>query len=231
MLMAMNDHPAVSVAVANERIWREERDGTWSDTGRTVWPPQDNITLFSYRLEDNCGRAKLCNSSMVWRTHGAAAWHTPVSIPIDVTEHFRERVVPHPLLLVHAPLVNYAETIETNRKKQGSDWGSYQCLLTGSVFAVLAPAKRADLADSLWARARGQDPVLRTILMSTGLAIDEARVLWSKARWAEKFRFCVTLVRRPLTMAEILRARVRKAHEWQFLLSGPFADYAKLKGR
>jgi glycosyltransferase involved in cell wall biosynthesis len=227
MTCALNDNPTASVAVANERIWREQADGGWKDTGNTVWPASQEISLLPFRVADKCGGAKLCNSSMLWRTRQAGAWITPASIPIDVTEHFRERVVPHPILLIHSPLVNYAETLITHRKTHGSEWGTYQCLLIGSVFALLKPTERKELADFLWARARTADPVLKTTLSYAGIAVSEARTLWEGARLSEKLRFGLTIGRRPYTTVQILLAKTRKREAWRFLMKGAFADYIK----
>jgi glycosyltransferase involved in cell wall biosynthesis len=224
MTRALSDNQGASVAVANESIWREQADGSWKATGNTIWPPSHEISLFPYRITDKCGGAILCNSSMVWRTRQAGAWLTPGSIPIDVTEHFRERVVPHPILLIHSPLVNYAETLVTHRKTQGPEWGSYQCLLIGSVFALLKPMDRKELADFLWARARTADPAFKTTLLSTGIAFSEARILWKEARFFERMRFGLTVGRRPYTMGQILFTKMRKKEAWRFLMKGAFAD-------
>jgi glycosyltransferase involved in cell wall biosynthesis len=142
MLSALQHHKNLSMAVGNETIWEELPNNQWKNTKQTIWEQQNGTTIFEYRLIDKCGRAKICNSSMFWRTSEAAEWQTPPEIPIDVTEHFRERVIPHPILLVHEPLVNFAQTLQTYRRKNSNQWNVYQTLLVASVFELLNKAEQ-----------------------------------------------------------------------------------------
>ncbi len=101
MQSALSEHPNIQLACANEILWKENQDSTWTNTGKTIWKYGDDahkVEIFDYHWLDKCGSAKICNSSMFWRTKESPKWQTPKSIPIDVTEHFRERVVPHPIL-------------------------------------------------------------------------------------------------------------------------------------
>jgi hypothetical protein len=158
---------------------------------------------------------------MVWRTSKAAEWRTPDSIPIDVSEHFRERVVPHPILLVHTPLVNYAVTRHTNRMHgKASRWGMYQVMLIGSGFEKMTPTQRATYADMLWQKARMGDLPLKTSLMTTGRAVPAARILWLKASVREQCRWVVTFLTRFGQVRPALRART--SPEWEFLLAQKF---------
>jgi glycosyltransferase involved in cell wall biosynthesis len=221
MVHALQQQAAAQVAVANEKVWLEKRDGTWEDTLRTIWPESEGVSLFQWRLEDKLGSAKLCNSAMLWRTCNADQWITPQTIPIDVTEHFRERVVPHPILLVHKPLVNYAVTLHTHRDEgRTSKWGLYQVMLIGSAFAKMHAAERARCAGLLWTRARTGAPPLKTSLITTGLAIPAARVLWKWSTFAERCRWFLTLVRRFRQIRLAFKAATFP--EWSFLIERPF---------
>lgn len=232
MTDSLQQHPEVQLAVGNEKVWLEKKDGTWEDTGRAIWPKCDGVSLFHWRMEDKLGSAKLCNSSMVWRTERADEWHTPHSIPIDVTEHFRERVVPHPILLIQQPLVNYAVTLHTHRDQSAtSKWGLYQVMLIGSGFATMNSVQRARCADVLWQRARCSDPPLKTSLITTGLAVPAARILWTEAKISERCRWFLTFVRRFSQIRTAFKAVTLP--EWTFLLSKAFPDspsYEKING-
>ena len=58
-----------------------------------------------------------------------------------------------PLALIGDPLVNYGETIKTNRGTSGTLWADYQCLLIGSCFVSTPVEFRERLAGRLWQRS------------------------------------------------------------------------------
>jgi glycosyltransferase involved in cell wall biosynthesis len=227
MMDAFARNPDIALACGNERLWREQIGGTWRDSGQTIWPVTSGETRFDWNILDKCGAAKICNSSMVFRTAFCEAWRTPPSIPIDVTEHFRERAVPHPLLLVMSPLVNYGDTLVTHRSKTRSVWASYQLLLVGSVFALIAPDRRAGLADDLWRKARKQLPLLSSTLLAAGAFIPEASELWRRSGILDRVVFYLRALRRPLTTLTLSRVRTRHRTEWEWLQKGAFADFLK----
>jgi hypothetical protein len=225
MLSALVRHPNVAIACGNERIWIEKNDGSWVESGRNVWAVNEGESLLQWNALDKCGGAKLCNSSLLFRTAGADKWQTPAGIPIDVTEHFRERVAPHPILLVHKPLVNYAQTLMTSRSSSAALWASYQLMLVGSVFAIAQSKCRAGLARALWERARNTDRVLSTTLLATGLFVPSARILWDEAWPREKTRFVLGLLCHPRIAASLRGACDRQTQEWNWLQRGAFANF------
>jgi hypothetical protein len=188
----------------------------------------DAVGEFGCDPLDKCGSAKVCNSSMLFRTAGADAWSIPPSVPIDVSEHFRERVIPHPIALVHRPLVNYAETLVTHRTKGYKLWGQYQLLLVASVFAVARTSRRTALAAALWREARTSRPMLANTLVAAGLFFPEARDLWRTSALRERLRFARSSLRRPASLVHALRA-TRELHDaWCFLTGdGWFARYMR----
>jgi glycosyltransferase involved in cell wall biosynthesis len=84
MLSLLHWHPEQKAACANERIWPENPDGSWADTGQDIWPSFGE-TNHHFSLSGICGSAKLCNSAIVYRKP-AYAPPTPEDIPVDVTE-------------------------------------------------------------------------------------------------------------------------------------------------
>jgi hypothetical protein len=230
MVGALRQSKEAQVAVANEKVWIERADGTWEDTGRTIWPKRHGLSLFRWHIEDKLGSATICNSSMLWRTANAHEWKTPDTIPIDVTEHFRERVLPHPVLLIHEPLVNYAVTLHTHRENgRSSKWGLYQVMLIGSGFARMDAAQRARCAELLWKRARTSAPPLKTSLITTGLAVPAARVLWTQSTLMERVRWVITFVNRFSQVQMALKAT--SFPEWAFLTERTFPTGPISRGR
>lgn len=223
MLARLEANPNVHVAVGNERIWQEAPSGEWINTNLTIWPERPD-QLFSTSVDIACGSAKLCNSSMVVRRIGRFQFLTPDDIPVDVTEHFRERYVTQPILLVHEPLVNYAETQHTNRQKGGFNWGACQTLLTASCFCSLPPVARAHLAQRLASAEAGRCTPRITSLATTALFFPEARSIWRCLNWRQRARVLLTWIRRfPLLLRTrgFVRSSIGKRH-FEFLLESPF---------
>jgi hypothetical protein len=224
MVEALDARPDAALITGNERIWQEQSDGQWVDTGRTLRPVRDRVRNQPLRALDKCGAAILCNSAVVWRPAAIPEFATPPSMPVDVTEHYRERLIPHPFLLHDLPLANFAVTLTTNRSGKGEDWTVQQLLLTASVFASLPPSRRPRLAEALWHRTRTGDPVARTMLLLAGWIFPEAHSLWRSGTIAEKGRLAAHLLRRPAAFARFRRIRDDHADQWSFLCSGTVAD-------
>jgi Glycosyl transferase family 2 len=223
MVALLSAHPEVDAACCNERLWRENEDGSWLDTGRNIWPAfEPHIHRFA--LSDLCGSAKLCNSAMLYRKKAAGSFKTPDDIPVDVTEHFRERMFPAGFALHARPMVNYAETITTARAK-GSLWGEYQILLIGSVFA--APGNRAArkaLAAALWASCREATSPRAVTLVIAGLAVREARALVLNAPKRALLRACATMIRRFPAFLRAFSVTRRFQPHFEFLVHAPLTQ-------
>ena len=150
MHQTLLEYSEARAAICNELIWKELDNGSWLNTGRTIWN-HEGTCLFDYTLEQIAGSAKICNSSMLLRTDVTSRFETPDTIPIDVTEHFRERMLDQPVVLFGKPLVNYAETIQTARSATETKWGTFQCLLVGSIFIAFNNVRERTLfAKRLW---------------------------------------------------------------------------------
>jgi len=220
MLENINANLDVQLAVSNEKIWIEQTDGKWLDTNKTVWDNTTGTKLLTYNLSDKCGSAKICNSAMLWRTTSSNSWLTPNDLPIDVSEHFRERVIPHPILLVYKPLVNFSQTLTTARSNQPHLWGTYQVLLITSIFKKINADERKKLAYHLFMKARSEaNNPYKTILLHSALADKNARNLLYTATVAEILRYALTWLRRPaISYATITALRVHKEH-FQYLMN------------
>jgi glycosyltransferase involved in cell wall biosynthesis len=218
MTALLEAHPDLDAACCNERVWRENPNGTWTDTGRTIWPAFDT-RRHMFSLPDLCGSAKLCNSAMLYRRRPGVDLKTPDDIPVDVTEHFRERQFPAGMALHGRPLVNYAETLSTARGR-GALWAQYQTLLIGSVFAALAAedARRA-LAATLWSACADPMSPRAVQLVLTGLAVREARALVTHAPGRALLRAAATMVRRASSLPEQMKTPTRLSKHFQFLVA------------
>jgi len=218
MIQKFECYPECQFAVANERIWKELSENKWKFTNATIWNENENDELFEYKLEDKCGNAKICNSSMFWKTKNAYQWMTPKEIPIDVTEHFRERAIPHPILLVKKVLVNYSETMKSYRSNKNSEWGIYQVLLVSSVFIGLNSAEAKELALKLWKRVMMGDIFFTTILLNTALSHKEALVILHQAPLKEIIKYFLSLIFRYKDRIKCIKAKENRFESWNYLL-------------
>lgn len=219
-LEVLHAHPESPLVIGNERIWDELEDGQWRDTGKKVWP-FDDVRFVELNVEKACGSAWLCNSSIVVRTGQFSNLLTPDSIPVDVTEHFRERLLTRRLLLNGETLVNFAHTRETARSTDGT-WGDYQCLLIGSMFvAAETETARKTLARKLWLDCVSKAEPRAVALVSTGVAFREARELLINAPLISLGRFILWLVHNPSRLGRLLRARRELSAELEFLIQAP----------
>lgn len=218
-------HREAPLVIGNERIWQEQPGGQWRDTGQMIWP-EGGATFYDLRIEDICGSAKICNSSMLIRVTAARRLKTPDTIPVDVTEHFRERQLGPRLLLNGKALVNYAETIHTTRATGGQTWGQYQCILIGSVFVAITNASaREKLAVCLWKDCIAPLSPRAVTLLTCGVAIREAHALLWKAPFLSLLRFASWVARRPKRLRELLTIRRSLSSELDHLVNAPLTRH------
>jgi glycosyltransferase involved in cell wall biosynthesis len=224
MLACLKATPACALACGNERIWSEQSDGSFLNTGLVVWPKQDGLEIFTGSAAGRCAHPKFCNSSLFFHTTRADEWKTPAEIPLDYTEHFRERVIPLPLLLVFKPLVNYASTITSYRLRNVTASRPWETALVGSIFAMIPPQRGADLAAVIWRQTRKNTPLFAIALLTTGRIVPEASELWRQGTLREKLRFYIDTIRRPGLLDQCRATTSPASVSWQFLCQGPFAE-------
>lgn len=218
VIYEMERNPKLEISITNEKLWNELENNIWEDTGKNIWKEIKGTSLFNFDWIDKCGKAKVCNSSMVWRTKNAQNWKTPSSIPIDITEHYRERVLPHPILLIHSPLVNYAQTIQTFRSGNEDKWIIHQSLLIASVFAQTSKEIQRDLAIKLWQNVKNGQPLLATSLLNASLVCSESRLLFKTAPYKYILRYFFTFIKRFHIIKNLFNALNRYEQEWNFLI-------------
>lgn len=217
MLGKLSESPKIGIACANERVWKEMPDGSWIDTGAMVLKGAED-EVFTPEPAFACGSAKLCNSALLIRRAGFDSWVTPEDIPPDVTEHFRDRVINSPILLVKDHLVNFSVTQDTARNKGGTVWSDYQTLLTGTVFASIKEDRRMDLAKNIFRDLGGGPTPRASALLLAASAVPQARSLWLQASWRQWFCFLRWAFFHPHVVGSALMARKSYSEHWEFLM-------------
>ena len=224
MVAAMDANPTVALMTANERIWEERENGEWVRTNRTLRPERDAFWACPLSPDRTCGNALVANSALLFRPTAIPSWRVPATIPVDVTEHYRERLTPHPFLVHDRVLVNFAVTRATGRSAEPRVWTAQQILLVGSVFAALPVADRRALASRLIARLGGEARSGRTAFLLAGRFIPDAVDLWRMAMPTDQAWTVAFLFKHPSDALYYRALQRTHAEEWAFLRQGAVAD-------
>lgn len=219
MYQTLLEYPNARAAVCNELIWKEMGDGSWLNTGHLIWDDRGDH-LHEFSLEDIATHSRFLNSATLLRTDAALHFGTPETIPVDLTESFRELMFDKPIVVVGKPLVNFALTIQTAR----SDLAHriFACLMVGSIFISLDRLREQKaFAKRLWNLCSSSISPRAMTLVMTGIYFREARPLLTLSPISAKARFMLWSVRHGLQFLAMLRMRHRYEHELRFLLQAP----------
>ncbi len=215
MLEAAEANPTVTVCWANMRLWKEQPDGGFQNTGRCVWPEEAAHTrLFAWGHPAQLSGALHSHGAALVRSRPGDDFVTP-AVPIAAVELFRERALPHPLLLVTAPLANFSITLQSARSDDRGEWAALQTALAATFLkhAGLDEEARA----RLWAEAREKSPPGTGTLLAAALMEPACRPLLMHARPADWFRWLRGAVRRPGVLWRVLNSRRLHPDWWSFL--------------
>jgi glycosyltransferase involved in cell wall biosynthesis len=169
LLEVANRYPEASLVWANMRLWHERDDDTWQERGKIWSYPCDPETVVFSRFEPKqiCG-ALHSNGAMVVRTSADTMFTVPESLPFFAIEFLRERRYPRPIVLVTAPLANFALTKATARRETADENLQILVLMALSVFQC---RKIEDNYYRLaWAAYRDDRHKLRAIVFAAWLA-------------------------------------------------------------
>lgn len=227
MLAAATAHQEITFFWANMRLWQEQPNGSFNDTGRCVWP----LEKTPYRKISWGQPSQFCGAL---HSHGAALVRSRLGdnfatppVPIAAVEPFRERAFPHPLLLVTAPLANFSITLQTARSQNAGEWAEVQTALAAT-FLKHAGYDAARLGE-IWAAARAQRPPGTSTLLLAGLVEPACRPLLRHATSLDWLRLARGLIRRPGVLRRVLRSRVSHPDWWQFLEQHTAARFAEAR--
>ncbi len=220
-LAALQAEPAAQIVWANMRLWAEQRDGTWLNTGRTVWEnPSANPTpvLFHWPVLLQCFNALHSNGAMVVRTAASRQAVPPPETPFDVYETIRERLLGGGWLLLPQPLAHFALTLGTARSANPIKWGRAQ-MLNAASFLHSVDLRPAEVG-ALWTALRDQRPPSTSLLFHVALAGVRPWTLLRHAQAKDWIRFCAGTLRHPVACLHILRFRSAHPTVWAALLAG-----------
>lgn len=214
MIEALSRYPQVQVAWANMRIWEEQADQSWRDTGRNVWPLEENEPhLMHWPHPRHLSGALHSNGAMLARSN-FKYFAVPESINFAAIEPFRERTFRHPLLFVPQPLANFAVTRSSTRPGDAASWMHAVAVLTGTFLAEVAlPPEQVR---ELWTKARCGSRSTH-VLFACAAHFAECRGMLRYANLNDWIWSCAYTVRHPARMCRVLRLFQQKQAEEEFL--------------
>ncbi|MEO6994117.1 MAG: glycosyltransferase [Lacunisphaera sp.] len=207
LVTLLGTNPAIDVAWANMKVWRENPDRSWTQTDRTIWPTADfnGPTFFPWPHFRHLDSLIHSNGSALIRNRHLADLIVPPETPFLAMEPIRERAMQFPLLFHPEPLVNFAWTQATHREASSLLAAQMKALLTASY--VLNARPDTEGWRQLAERAR-QSPAneLAGLLIATHL-VGFAKPLARQIRFGEWPRILASWIRHFSTNRKLLRAR------------------------
>lgn len=216
MLDAATQFPTAEIFWANMRIWQEQADGTFADTGETINPctPGEPPRAVHWGQARQIFGAIHSNGAMLVRSRAGTAYPTP-DVPFAVVEPFRERSWRYPIVFVPAPLAHYSLTRRSHRDENAAEWGTLQVMLAAT-FLRHARYNDARLAQ-LWADARSATPPHTNVLLLASFADPACRAVRAGASLADWARLFRSSLRRPKILRRVRAARRAHADWWEWL--------------
>lgn len=215
---ALDAAPDASLVWANMKLWREERDGSWTETGKFIWKTSVSQNASSHRFQwpeaMQAFDAVHSNGAMVFRPKAFSAKSVPSAVSLSIVEPLRERSAIGPIILLQQPLANFAITLTTNRGKDATLWAQSQLLIATSFFNAVK-ADRSAIAQ-IWATLRATTPPGTHLLFLTGIALRRFDLL-APARPREWLRLFLSVARHPLSNFRALRYRSAQPEVFEWL--------------
>lgn len=224
---ALQEHPQATVAWCNQRVWREEVDGSWTITGETVRPLEPGLPrLIPWGAPEQALGGLHANGAMLVRSRPGE--HFVVrGVPFTGIEAARERLFPHPMVYVPQPLARFAMTRESARSRDLPRWLAFQTILLATFVrhAGLDAAGRA----ALLAHYRRGTPPPTTAFFCAALACRECRPFLALLQPREWWRLGRAATRRPLSWWRATQARRLYPEWWKQLDRATAARFAEAR--
>jgi glycosyltransferase involved in cell wall biosynthesis len=223
-------NPAAALVWSNLRLWRETTTGAWDDTGRTVWdvkPGTPPMLTFCRPELIQAVDALHSNGAMLFRPDRFEPRCVPAKTPFAIIEAVRERAARGSLILLTAPLANFAITLKTARTSDRVDWGQSQLLLADTFLRHVAISE--DAVAKLWAHYRRTRP--RTnLLFLLGFVGTTPRGWLRHAGAFEWAWFIANFLRHPISNVRTLRFRSARREAWLYLDQATANRYRMMNG-
>lgn len=216
MIAAMSAFRRVQVAWANMRLWEEQADGSWCDTGRNVWNVEWTQPRLMYWPDPRQMQGALHSQGAMLARSNFQYFAVPESINLAAIESVRERTFAHPLLFVPQRLANFAVTRETARPRDAASWMHAVAALTGTFMSEVKTSPEE--LRNLWLNAR-RGARSTHVLFACALHFASCRDMLRHATLSDWLWAGAYAGRHPLQMCRVLRLFKQKQAEEDFLIS------------
>jgi hypothetical protein len=199
--------PAANLAWANMVFWKEESDGSWHNTAKTVWDramyPKAHNFIWPHPRQIYGALHSI--GAMVVRTSRWTTRPVPDSLPFFGIDPVRERLYPSSLILEPEILANFAITRQTARKNTVTEDTQISVLLAWSFLRHVEHDDR--LYSRIWKRAQGWPVRSSNTLVVAAFLARKWRFLFGHAGIADWLFFIASWIKRPLRMFRLTRSR------------------------
>jgi hypothetical protein len=139
----------------------------------------------------------------------------PEETMFEFVEPVRERAMPHPILFVPQPLVNFSITLETARNKGTRGRLDHYVLLLASFFKHEKPDDQTVL--KIWERKRQAAVRSTHNLVMAGLSDSSCRKLLRHAKFSEWVLFFLIALKHPRDFISAFHAKSQYPGLWAYL--------------
>ena len=162
----ISSDPRLQLVFSNMRLWQEERDGGWTNTGRVIWPHAPEFRQFEWPVVLQAFDAIHSNGPMLFRSAPDGRTSIPPKTPFVGVESVRERTIDR-IGLVGEPLANFALTLSTARDQNRVTWIETRLRLACSFFSTVPLSD--DAWRDTWARATREQRNLLLLVAVAGV--------------------------------------------------------------
>lgn len=215
---AIESQPTAALAWANMRLWEERVDGTWRDTGNTIWniaPDAPPVVTFATPELFQSVDALHSNGAMVFRPARFRSRSVPRTAPLALIEPLRERAAMGELLFITQSLSNFACTRQSARDSDATRWLQAKLLLAASFFTTMTPSP-VELCQ-LWVARRAMTPPDTDMFFQLALALRRPRFV-APATSKEWLFFFLRSLRHPVSSIRALQFAREHPETWYWLL-------------
>jgi glycosyltransferase involved in cell wall biosynthesis len=216
-LSALEARPEAALVWANMKVWQETADGAWLDTHETIWEV-GSAALREFRWPETFQAFDALHSqgAMVFRPGAFSASSVPLTTPLAIIEHLRERAARGPLLLLTTPLAHFARTLRTARSDDRDAWLQSKLLVAASFFDAVEV--ESAVLEKIWHRRRAQRPRDTGLLFLLAFALRRPRLL-HPAKLNDALHFLLSSLRHPRSVWQGLHFRSAHPEVWSWLRS------------
>lgn len=231
MLAAARQFPDCDIFWANQKIWEEQEDGSFCDTGKFVRDTSfaAGVQSFAWPQPSHITGALHSNSAMLIRSRSDTDYQTPEDTPLSAVEGFRDRTWRYPITFVPSPIANWSATRRTYRSKGRAEDSMVEVMLAATFL------KYQSLGDTeaikLWNEARKSKPPTTSVLLYASLVEPECRHLIQQAYVSDWGRLLRTALRHPSVPWTVLRSRRTRKGLWGWLDNCTAARFAEANAK